>query len=392
MTADPPDLDLSRFRHDLRTPVNAILGYAELLLEDGDDLPPDLLAGLTDLHELGRQLLATIAGFQPAGSGSDVGAVVAAARRTLLPAAARVESRAAELAARADAGGWPVAAPDIRRIAAAGEALRDFLSAAVPPAGRGPIPTVDASFRPNGDSVVAAAPGHVLVVDDDPANRHLLARNLQKQGHAFVLAPDGPTALELIAACPFDVILLDMVMPGMGGYEVLTRIKRDPARRHTPVVVVSALDELDGVVQCLEAGAEDYLPKPCNPVLLKARVGVCLEKKRLRDLELEYLRQVETVTAAAAAVEAGTYDPEQLAPVAARPDALGALARVFGHMACEVRAREERLRQEVLQLRVEIDETRKAREVADVTETDYFRELQEKAAALRARRVRGTDG
>jgi DNA-binding response OmpR family regulator len=130
-------------------------------------------------------------------------------------------------------------------------------------------------------------------------------------------------------------------------------------------------------------GAEDYLPKPFNPVLLRARIGACLEKKRLRDQELDYLREVARVTEAAGRVEGGDFDPASLAEVASRHDALGQLARVFQHMAHEVYAREQHLKQQVHELRIEIDEVKKARQVAEITETDYFQTLQEKARRLR---------
>jgi DNA repair ATPase RecN len=121
-------------------------------------------------------------------------------------------------------------------------------------------------------------------------------------------------------------------------------------------------------------------------VLLRARVGACLEKKRLRDHELEYLRNVGLVAGAAAAVEAGTFDPSALAEVAGRGDELGRLARVFQSMAREVAAREQRLQHQVEKLRVEIDQTRKARQVAEITETDYFQQLQQKVQGLRNRK------
>jgi CheY-like chemotaxis protein len=394
MIAEPPDVFLSHFRHDLRTPVNAVLGYADLLLDEEDGiLPADLQTGLANLRDLGHELLAAINGFHPTGESSseDVRSVVSLARVALRPPTERVVERAGRLAARAEADGLAAVALDIARIRAAGEALQTILGRVDEP-GPGRIsssPSIPAAINTDQPAPEINPPthvGHVLVVDDDPANRNLFARGLYKQGHSFTLAPDGATALDLIQSLSFDAVLLDMLMPGMSGLEVLTYIKRDPRVAHLPVIVVSALDQLEGVAQCLEAGAEDYLPKPCNAVLLKARLGACLEKKRLRDKELEYLRHAETVTAAAAALETGTYDPKALTAVAARQDALGALARVFGRMACEVQAREDRLRREVLQLRVEIDQTRKAREVAEIAESDYFKELQDKVHTLRGRR------
>jgi adenylate cyclase len=133
----------------------------------------------------------------------------------------------------------------------------------------------------------------VLVVDDIEANRDLLGRRLQRQGHTVTLAQDGLQALELIQAQPFDLVLLDIMMPKMNGYQVLEHLKADPALRYIPVIMISAVDDLDSVVKCIELGAEDYLTKPFNPVLLKARINACLEKKRLRDQEQAYLKQLQ---------------------------------------------------------------------------------------------------
>jgi DNA-binding response OmpR family regulator len=130
-------------------------------------------------------------------------------------------------------------------------------------------------------------------------------------------------------------------------------------------------------------GAEDYLPKPFDPVLLRARINAGLARKRLHDLEQEYLEQVGRVVAAAADVEAGRFESRQLDSVAGRDDALGQLARVFQRMAAEVRSREQRLKQQVRQLRIEIDEARAARQVAEITQTQYFQDLQAKASELR---------
>jgi DNA-binding response OmpR family regulator len=149
------------------------------------------------------------------------------------------------------------------------------------------------------------------------------------------------------------------------------------------VIVVSALDEIESVARCIEAGAEDYLTKPFDPVLLRARINAGLAKKRLDDLEREYLEEVARVVAAAGAVEAGTFALADLDEVAARDDALGQLARVFQRMAAEVDAREKRLRQEVQQLRIEIDGRRATQRVAEITESDYFRALEAKVDELR---------
>jgi two-component system cell cycle response regulator len=225
--------------------------------------------------------------------------------------------------------------------------------------------------------------GRALVVDDNAVNRLLLRRGLAEQGLDVIEAEDGLLALELLEREAVDVVLLDLLMPRVDGYETLERIKSQEALRHVPVIVITAVDDLASVVRCIELGATDYLPKPFDPALLRARVNASLAAKRLRDLELEYLEQVGHLTRAATAVEAGDFDLTSLRPVAARDDALGRLARVFGRMADEVRAREERLRAEVRELRIEIDDARQARKVAEITQTDYFRDLRSRAGDLR---------
>jgi serine phosphatase RsbU (regulator of sigma subunit) len=133
----------------------------------------------------------------------------------------------------------------------------------------------------------------VLVVDDNEANRDVLSRRLQRQNIVVTTAENGRQALELVRQQPFDLILLDIMMPEMNGYQVLQHLKADPTLKHIPVVMISAVDDVDSVVRCVELGAEDYLFKPFNPVLLRARIGASLEKKRLRDKERAYLQAVK---------------------------------------------------------------------------------------------------
>jgi DNA-binding NtrC family response regulator len=189
--------------------------------------------------------------------------------------------------------------------------------------------------------------GRILVVDDDETNRKILFGRLEAEGRKVSVAENGRRALEMIRAEPFDLVLLDVLMPEMDGYQVLELLKSDAAFRDIPVIVLSALDQIESAVRCIEMGAEDYLAKPINPVLLRARIGASLEKKRLRDQELLYLQGVGRLTSAAAAVESGTFERESLTDVANRTDELGRLARVFQKMAGEVCAREERLKKEV---------------------------------------------
>jgi serine phosphatase RsbU (regulator of sigma subunit) len=125
----------------------------------------------------------------------------------------------------------------------------------------------------------------ILVVDDNEANRDMLSRRLARQGHGVEMAAGGQEALQRLGAEPFDLVLLDIMMPEMNGYEVLERLKADPVLQHIPVIMITALNEMESVVRCIEMGAEDHLPKPFNATLLKARVESSLAKKRLRDRE-----------------------------------------------------------------------------------------------------------
>ena len=139
-----------------------------------------------------------------------------------------------------------------------------------------------------------ASPARLLVADDNKVNRLLLQRSLQLQGHHVSLAENGRIALEMLAREPFDLLLLDIAMPEMNGFEVLERLAKDLRLRDLPVIVTSAVEGMDNVVRCIECGAEDYLHKPVNPVLLRARIGASLEKKRLRDQQKELVRRFAT--------------------------------------------------------------------------------------------------
>jgi len=139
----------------------------------------------------------------------------------------------------------------------------------------------------------APAQGSLLVVDDNEANRDVLSRRLQRQGYTVSTANNGRQALEMLRADTFDLVLLDIMMPEMDGYEVLRNLKSEEVLSHIPIIMISALSELDSVVRCIEMGAEDYLPKPFNPTLLKARIGACLEKKRARDRETKLFEQLQ---------------------------------------------------------------------------------------------------
>lgn len=226
-------------------------------------------------------------------------------------------------------------------------------------------------------------PPKILIVDDEPFNVDTLEQELDDLGYATVSAANGKQALAQVAAEAPDLILLDIMMPEMDGFQVLSHLKAEAAWRDIPVIVISAMTDLGSVVKGIKLGAEDYLAKPFNEVLLRARLEAGLAKKRLRDQEIDYLRQVDRLTAAAAALEADSFDPTTLTDVAARTDALGQLTRLFQRMASEFQRREQQLKQQVQALRIEVDKARQNQQVSKITGTDYFQQLRGKATDLR---------
>ncbi|HUS94085.1 MAG TPA: response regulator [Patescibacteria group bacterium] len=226
-------------------------------------------------------------------------------------------------------------------------------------------------------------PGRILVVDDHKTNRLKMSFAVKKEGHEVEVAENGVEALEMLFSRPFDLVLLDIVMPVMDGYEVLEKMKGDSRLRDIPVLVISSVQEMDSIVKGIQMGAEDYLPKTFDPIFFKARLDTCLEKKRFRDREVEYLRQVERLTDAAAALENNSFDPDSLTDVADRTDALGQLTRVFQRMAREFYVREQRLKQQVAELRIEVDKAKQTQQVKQIVGSDYFRQLRNQAEELR---------
>jgi DNA-binding response OmpR family regulator len=240
----------------------------------------------------------------------------------------------------------------------------------------------------------------ILIVDDTLSQQLLLTAVLRSAGYGEVqTAPSAERAFARLSEDggaggepDVDLILMDISMPDVDGIEACRRIKAQPSWQDIPVIMVTASTETEDLQAAFAAGALDYITKPPKKDEMLARVRSALNlkhemdarKAREREL-LDYVEQVGHVTDAAAAVETQTFDQSLLTAVATRGDALGQLARVFQRMAGEVYAREERLRQQVQELRIQIDESKKAREVAEITETDYFRTLQEKARQLRAK-------
>jgi adenylate cyclase len=241
----PADLDGIQvsIRHDLRNSLNAIKGYAELLLEELDELGGAPLR--TDLEALLKEsesLLAridVIVDFSRGADGAELSAQDQGALASMVANLVRTVK--------------PIEAQDAR-----------------------PVET-----------------GRILVVDDNASNRDLLFRRLSRDGHQVTRAESGQRALEILAIEEFDLVLLDLMMPDLNGFEVLERLKADERLHALPVIMISGLHEIDSVIRCIEAGAEDYLSKPFNPVLLRARISACLERKRWRERERRYLERIE---------------------------------------------------------------------------------------------------
>jgi signal transduction histidine kinase len=219
-TSVTPDL-----LHDLRSPLNQIIGYADMLCEEAGVERDGLTVDLGKIRAAGYRILSLL----------EQNFTSTAERRSSASPLRRMESRSA--------------------------------------------------YIPAAETTPYIAPGMLLVVDDEATNRDVLSRRLRRQGHTVLTANNGNDALTIMTETPFDLVLLDIMMPDMDGYEVLRRIKSDEHLQHIPVVMISAVDELESVVRCVAAGAEDYLGKPFNPTLLQARIGACLEKKRSRDRE-----------------------------------------------------------------------------------------------------------
>ena len=224
---------------------------------------------------------------------------------------------------------------------------------------------------------------NILVVDDHKTNRIKMSMAVKKLGHSAEEAENGSVALEKLKSRSFDLVLLDIIMPEMNGYQVLESMKNATDLRNIPVIIISSETDMDSVVKGIEMGAEEYLPKTFDPVLLKARVGACLEKKHFRDQEVEFIRKVEHLQEIAAALENDTFDPETLSFIDEQNDALSQLTRVFKKMAIEFHNREQALKQQVLALRIEIDEARQTQQVRKIVGTNYFQQLRSQANHLR---------
>lgn len=319
---------ISRARHDLRNPISDIIGFSEMLGEEAVRMRrSDVAAELQAIYQAGLQMLKQVnQGLDPEQVKSGL-SHLPNLQLLIRAYSEMIVSLIEKLKAKDDPVEDHTFADDLNRIAHAAQtlltrapALLGPLAEALLAAERQPAPAQAAEYgapqllfgsqaatgqgqmAPELGSQLAELDGTgrrelpsgaVLVVEDDENHRELLARRLRQQGHTVLVAESGPRALEMLRTDRFDLVILDFMMPEMNGYEVLERMKADEILRHIPVLMLSGLDDFAKVVRCIERGADDYLTKPFDPVLLKARVGACLEKKRAWDREVAYLRQIE---------------------------------------------------------------------------------------------------
>jgi diguanylate cyclase (GGDEF)-like protein len=311
----------THLRHECRTSVNHILGYSELLIEDaGERHLESLIPVFKQIQESGRKLLDTIqSAFNELPPANDSGHKALRANlhtaglemsRTLASLIEDLDRGHRQTLADLDAISWAA-----RRLLELGGQKGEIVNA------KRSKPAYSVRDLSQNDARVPAkrSGGRILIADDDATSRRLLRRRLECEGHEVVEAANGLEALDALKDNACDLVLLDIMMPVMDGLETLAKLKQDVRLRELPVVMISALDELRSVVRCIEMGAEDYLPKPFNRVLLRARIGASIEKKWLRDRERRKASELEQT------LRLLEQTQEQLALLASR-DALTGLA------------------------------------------------------------------
>ncbi len=310
---------LANIRHDLRTPINAIIGYSEMLLEDAKGVGQDnIIADLSKIDAAGKHLLEMVNEiFDPAkveAGEVDIGseALEAQVRHKLRTPLNAVIGYTEILLEDAKESGREDFVSDLQKISVASRRLFDFLDDIIKiskletgkldltlqtsPKSLDFVREAMATIRSladSGDSSKHITSGTVLVADDNEMNRDLLARHLKRQGYKVITAENGREALNVMAGTGLDLVLLDIMMPELNGYQVLQIMKADDVLCHIPVIVISALDDIESIVQCINLGATDYLPKPINPVLLQARLNASLATKRMHDMEQAHLKQIQ---------------------------------------------------------------------------------------------------
>lgn len=284
-------------RHQLRTSLNHVIGYSEILQQDAKDLGySQFISDLQKIAEESEKLKTLIYSYFNKDDRQFDGAEIEDIKRELYVPVYEIIGGAQVIKQSFPAGEGGYFVSDLVRILKSANEMLDFIDKQFQrlfldrlveeeqiPLEKRYVPAEIPSEEDEQNF------GSLLVVDDEEVNRDLLSRHLSRQGYEVVTVESGESALEILKTQFFDLIILDIMMPKMNGFTVLDKIKKNPAINHIPVIIMSALDDMNSVTHCIEAGAEDYLPKTFDPILLKARVGVCIEKKRLRDKEKQYI-------------------------------------------------------------------------------------------------------
>lgn len=343
------DKDLAALRHDLCAPINQILGYSEMLEED---VAADHPGAVDDLHKIQQ-----------------------AANTMLLLVRERITEQSLQRSQQLVSDAATAQGPSCE--------IPSFGFDVLPAEELQPS-THDASF-----DVEPVAPGRILVVDDDALNCDVLAGRLTRQGHIVATAADGEEALVRARQNDYDLILLDVMMPRLDGYETLRALKADENLCFIPVIMVSALDELSSVVRCIAIGAHDYLPKPFNATLLRARVGACLREKTRHDQEVKLYRdllqsqqclerELERARSSIACLDPSLRDDPRVTP----------LFDAFASMTGAVQRRESDLRMTMQGLEIKINRHVLKAQVGTIVSDPSFSTLSERAQAMRQRRQR----
>ena len=289
-------VSIAHVRHELRTPINAIIGYGEMLLDDAEAEDDPAVEDLRRIVTAGRELLTKVDQILGAervtGEERDVESYASQIRASLREPLNSVTGYAEMLLEASREAGRAQRVPDLERILSAARRLLELSTDIVQVATSASDATqslsrssalaegVLAKLRPLAHAEEEDHQGSLLVVDDNAMNRDLLARQLARRGYVVATAENGREALDRLGEQSFDVLLLDVMMPEMDGVEVLRRLKSDAKLRELPVIMISALDEIDSVIRCLEMGAADYMTKPFHPTLLAARIGACLSARQ----------------------------------------------------------------------------------------------------------------
>jgi class 3 adenylate cyclase len=293
-------------QHELRTPLNHIIGYCEMLLEQAQDSGSNtFISDLDRIHRAGKRLLEIIDKISDPTLCRELDE--ASTHYQIRSLIDQVIGYSEMLQERAKELGEIPFIPDLQKVHTAGrELLRLIVQNFVPIRADSQLTEdtrsifirhhtlADESFAKHGAILPAAVQdASLLIVDDDALNRDMLTRRLERLGYRVACAENGREALEKLSRESFDLLLLDVIMPVMNGFELLEQLKTEPLLGEIPVIVLSASDQLDHAVKCIQRGARDYLTKPFNPVLLQARIRSCLERKWRRQQEVSYIQRIQ---------------------------------------------------------------------------------------------------